>query len=550
MAGRNKDKGNDTKEAQQAKKDMEKEAGVAMSQSQTQELPIIITESEDSLVEKDPQHMIAKIQAIPILPINKGIPIYVMDTSYLIHDPLCLKLFKSETAIVVIPFVVLEELDKVKASHKNSSRDAREVNRYLQDAMKAKGPVAGVYQMGKTYLVYTMSSPEFRIPDTAEDYNDNIILEIAMRWQAKYPEHKVLLKTKDINLAIKADCLGLFTDDILESQTEALDLYSKNEYYRKLTLTDRQWEQMSSKNGSLPLRQIKADFPILPNQCFTVYNDNKMADELLVSSPDNTSLLSLNDSRAGIMNHTTANISIKPHNLEQWLASYYLLNPDIRLVFLIGKAGTGKTLLALTMGLNQLDYNDSGIISRSKAREITGKDGEEESPTVYRRVIIARPVVAHGEDIGYLPGDIKGKLGPWMQPIYDNCELLMPYDIKGSSKSSNKISSRQELESRDLLQIEALSHIRGRSIPGQFMIVDEAQNLTPHEVKTIITRAGKGTKVIFTGDPWQIDNPYVDSRSNGLVVWSEKARGQKFAATVLLNDGVRSEMAEWASNQH
>jgi PhoH-like ATPase len=212
---------------------------------------------------------------------------------------------------------------------------------------------------------------------------------------------------------------------------------------------------------------------------------------------------------------------IRPRNKEQHCALDLLLADDVKLVTLIGKAGTGKTMLALAAGLQKVV--------------------EEQ---IYSKLLVSRPIFPLGRDVGYLPGDIEEKLNPWMQPIYDNIEFLM-----GLSKAERKSGrSHQELIDMGYIEIEPLTYIRGRSIPNQFIIVDEAQNLTPHEVKTIITRVGEATKVVLTGDPYQIDNPYVDATSNGLTTVVEKFKGECVAGHVTLSKGERSALAELASN--
>jgi PhoH-like ATPase len=212
---------------------------------------------------------------------------------------------------------------------------------------------------------------------------------------------------------------------------------------------------------------------------------------------------------------------IFPRNVEQSFALDCLLNDDIKLVSLVGKAGTGKTLLALAAGLSK-----------------TLDDGK------YHRLLVSRPIFPMGRDIGYLPGDVEQKLNPWMQPVFDNIEYLL-----GSGTSQKRAAGRaQELINQGMLNIEPLTYIRGRSIPNQYLIVDEAQNLTPHEIKTIITRAGQGTKVVLTGDCYQIDNPYVDSANNGLTYVVERFKHEPIAAHVTLSKGERSELAELAAN--
>ncbi len=209
---------------------------------------------------------------------------------------------------------------------------------------------------------------------------------------------------------------------------------------------------------------------------------------------------------------------IHPRNVEQSFALDCLLNDEIKFVTLVGKAGTGKTLLALAAGLSKT--LDEGV---------------------FQRLLVSRPIFPMGRDIGYLPGDVEQKLNPWMQPIFDNVEFLMGADQKAAGRA-------QELINQGMLNIEPLTYIRGRSIPNQYLIVDEAQNLSPHEIKTIVTRAGSGTKVVLTGDPYQIDNPYVDSANSGLTYSVERFKGQRISSHVTLSKGERSELAELAAN--
>ncbi|HYS42932.1 MAG TPA: PhoH family protein, partial [Geobacteraceae bacterium] len=213
--------------------------------------------------------------------------------------------------------------------------------------------------------------------------------------------------------------------------------------------------------------------------------------------------------------------SIHPRNREQAFALDLLLDDSIKLVTLVGKAGTGKTLLAIAAGLH--------------------KTAEE---NVYNRLLVSRPVFPMGKDLGFLPGDIEEKLAPWMQPIFDNVELL----LSGHEMEKRHTKGYKELMAMGIMEIEPLTYIRGRSIPNQYMIVDEAQNLTPHEIKTIVTRAGEGTKIVLTGDPYQIDNPYVDSSSNGLTYLVEKFKGETISGHVTMMKGERSDLAELAAN--
>ena len=253
--------------------------------------------------------------------------------------------------------------------------------------------------------------------------------------------------------------------------------------------------------------------PLAPNVCILL-RDRANPSHTALGRYDaaRREVIALRVPRDGLM-------GVRPRNKEQSYALDLLLDENIRLVTLIGKAGTGKTLLALAAGLKR-----------------TVEDG------VYTRMLVSRPVMPLGRDIGFLPGDVDEKLNPWMQPIFDNLEFLF------SSGQRKGPRAYAELLDSGQIQVEPLTYIRGRSLPSQYMIVDEAQNLTPHEVKTIVTRSGDGTKIVLTGDPGQIDNPYVDSASNGLTIAADKFRGEKLAGHIVLSKGERSELAEIAAN--
>jgi PhoH-like ATPase len=285
-------------------------------------------------------------------------------------------------------------------------------------------------------------------------------------------------------------------------------------------------------NGGVPLERVVSG-GALPNEFFIITNRNNPSHTVICRYDGDRRRLVPVRSKADAWGLT-------PRNAEQRFALELLLNDDIRVVTLVGKAGTGKTLLAMAAGLTKVA--DEGT---------------------YKRLLVSRPVFPMGRDIGFLPGTIEEKLNPWMQPIFDNAEfLLSEYGGKKAAKKQGRRRGKQEPEDKDdakfssgylelvemgVMKIEPLMYIRGRSIPYQFMIVDEAQNLTPHEVKTIVTRAGEGTKIILTGDPQQIDNPYVDASSNGLTYLVERFKAQKIAGHITLTKGERSELAELAS---
>ena len=332
---------------------------------------------------------------------------------------------------------------------------------------------------------------------------DNRILNTALVLKKEFASSAVELISKDINLRIKADVYGIAAKDYDSNEVNRDNLY---EGYKEVSVDGDDLELFYGE-GELP---VKGSF--YPNQYVVLKNT------------DNESFLGIgrydqkSKSIVKLFNAENSIWGIHANNMEQAFALDALLNDDIKLVSLVGKAGTGKTLLAIAAGLHKtLDESE------------------------FKKLLVSRPIFPMGRDIGYLPGTVEEKLNPWMQPIFDNVEFLMGSDKKAAGRA-------QELMNQGMLSIEPLTYIRGRSIPQQFLIVDEAQNLTPHEIKTIITRAGKGTKIVLTGDVYQIDNPYLDSANSGLTYAMDKFRDHAIAAHVILTKGERSELAELASN--
>ena len=344
--------------------------------------------------------------------------------------------------------------------------------------------------------------------ELADHQGDNTILAVALelKGQCNCP---VVLISKDTNLRIKADALGLVAQDYENSKVDLDELYvGTTELIVGANVLDQLFKQ-----GSAIL-----DTQVFPNQAVTLV-DNTNPTHTALAIADNTGhhvLPLLKLPHAGVSR-------IYPRNREQQFALELLLRDSISLVTLVGRAGTGKTLLAIAAGLQKVA-----------------------DERVYSRLLISRPIVPMGRDVGYLPGDITEKLTPWMQPLYDNFDLIFGTH-ESSGKTNHHVRGYELLLQQSLLQIEPLTYIRGRSIPKQFLIVDEAQNLTPHEVKTILTRAGEGTKVVMTGDPDQIDNPYVDAASNGLTYVVERFKHDSLAGHITLVKGERSSLAERAA---
>lgn len=433
---------------------------------------------------------------------------FVLDTNVLLYDPYALYRFQENT--IVIPITVIEEIDKFKKDMNETGRNARQVSRLLDDFRTSGSLSKGiVLPSGGTLRVEIF---EDRVlsrlpPELRMDRADNRILAVAMDLKQKEEKCPVILVSKDTNLRIKADALGLTAEDYESDKVEIEDLYSG---MTELTVEADTVDTFHGQGWLPPVPNL------LPNQ-FINMTDSTNPAHIATGRYDalKEKIMPLHKGgKDGIW-------SITPRNREQAYAFDILLDDSVKLVTLVGKAGTGKTLLAIAAGLHKV--------------------AEE---NVYNRLLVSRPVFPMGKDIGFLPGDIEEKLAPWMQPIFDNVELL----LSGHEAEKRHSKGYKELVAMGIMEIEPLTYIRGRSIPNQFMIVDEAQNLTPHEIKTIITRAGEGTKIVLTGDPYQIDNPYVDASSNGLTYLVERLKNLNITGHVTMSKGERSELAELAAN--
>jgi PhoH-like ATPase len=430
--------------------------------------------------------------------------IYILDTNVLIHDPKAI--FNFEDNDVVLPIYVIEEIDKLKKESGNRGASARIAARFI-DEFRSKGCLAhGVeIEKGVFFRVETEGDATELPASLKRDIVDNRILAIALYIKKKEKKKKVILISKDVNMRIKADAMEINVEDYKTDKMDLDELYTGNIEVEVSSTSMKKYE----KSGRLKYDEIMKEEPTV--NCFVTMNYK----EKIVSGR-------YNGETKRIERMTFSDVSVwgvRGRNDEQEFALDLLMDESIKVVTLVGKAGTGKTLLAVASGLEQ-------VVERSK----------------YKKLFIARPIVAMGKDLGYLPGSEKEKLKPWMQPIFDNIDFLA--NAK-EDKAGEKVI--MGLESMGLLKIEALTYIRGRSIPEGFMIIDEAQNLTPHEIKTIVTRAGENTKIVFTGDPYQIDNPYLDTESNGLTYLAERFRDVKIAGHITLKKGERSELAELAA---
>ncbi|HKK01787.1 MAG TPA: PhoH family protein [Desulfuromonadales bacterium] len=438
--------------------------------------------------------------------------IYVLDTNVLLHDPNAL--FSFEDNEVVVPLPAIEELDRFKRDGGEVGRNARQTARHL-DELRGKGVLTNggvpLENGGRLRVIFSHSEQLQELPpEIRKDNADNRILAIAFR-ERERKQLPVILVTKDVNLRIKAHAVGLTVEDYETDKISYDTLYPGSAQIQvpaeRINLFYRQ--------KSLCLDECPGA-PFFPHQCLSlIAEENPQQSALGRVSADGRQLRALIDVPGGGF------WGIVPRNREQRFALDLLIDPHVQLVTLVGKAGTGKTLLAIAAGLFMVTDQNA-----------------------FRRLLISRPVVPMGRDLGYLPGGLDQKLEPWMLPVYDNIELL----LNGVDENGAKKRGHQELVEMGYLEVEAPTYIRGRSIPNQYLVVDETQNLTPHEVKTIITRAGEGTKIVLTGDPDQIDNPYVDAGSNGLTYVVERFRDRELAGHIILSRGERSQLAEMASD--
>ena len=441
---------------------------------------------------------------------------FVLDTNVLLHDPRAM--FSFEDNDVVIPIYVVEEIDSFKKDLSELGRNARQVSRYL-DQLRSDGSLASGVKLDRGGTLRVAVTARMLPPQITTDRGqDSKILAVAAELtdeakKGRVP--KVVFITKDTNLRIRADAINIFTEDFEPEHIVIDELYKG---WQELEVDGHLVDKFYAEGGlDLP------DPYYAPNEYLCIKDK---------SNPQRTALGRVK--LAGPLDpaSTPARVEpidafkqgvwgIRPKNREQHFALDALLDDKIKLVTLVGKAGSGKTLLAIAAGLLKCTEEN-----------------------VFQRMLVSRPIFPLGKDIGYLPGDVEEKLNPWMQPIFDNVEFLMGL----TQKDKKRGRSHKELLDLGMMQIEPLTYIRGRSIPNQYMIVDEAQNLTPHEVKTIVSRAGEGTKIVLTGDPYQIDNPYVDQTNNGLVHTVNRFRTEKIAAHITLMKGERSELAEIAAN--
>lgn len=434
--------------------------------------------------------------------------IFVLDTSVIIYDHTAIKHFKEHD--VVIPITVLEELDNFKKGNDTKNFSAREFTRYV-DLMSGENSLQEWTPInGKTHGNFKIEMHNSSSIDAEKIFQerkgDHRILNAALYTAEKNPTRKVILVTKDINLRIKAKSLNLHAEDYTTGKVLTVDeLYTGNTVIDKVNVTVI--NQIYEK-GACAVKDI-------------VKKSEPQANHYYVIKNGNSSVLARYDKPSKTLRRVTKTSSygIIPKNAEQSFALDAIMNPDIKLVTIQGVAGTGKTLLSLAGALEQRRN--------------------------YHQIYLARPIVPlSNKDIGYLPGDITSKLNPYMEPLWDN----LKYIKSQFSEKDKELKQINEMIENEKIVICPLAFIRGRSLSNMFFIVDEAQNLTPHEVKTIITRAGENTKIIFTGDIYQIDTPYLDSESNGLSYLIDRLKGQNLYSHITLQKGERSQLANLAND--
>ncbi len=444
--------------------------------------------------------------------------IFVLDTNVLLYDPNALHVFDEHE--LVIPITVIEEIDRFKKDLNETGRNARTVSRRL-DALRQSGSLSrGVPMPNGGRLRVEMPTAQVSLPEGfGPRTNDNVILSTVLALARRAGKRRVVFVTRDTNMRIKADALGIQAEDYEHAHIEVDERYGG---VGELALPGARLDELYHR-GWLPFEAEQADEAgVFPNEFLVLQAADNPGQTALVRYDRRNGRLRL------VPRHKEGVWGIFARNKEQLFALDLLLDTSLSLVTLDGMAGTGKTLLAMACGLKLV--------------------ADEQR---FRRLVVSRPIFPLGRDIGFLPGDLSEKLNPWMKPIYDNLELLVGQqnDDEGDRRNGSgpRAPSYQPLLDQGIIEVEPLTYIRGRSMPRQYLVVDEAQNLTPHEIKTIITRAGEGTKVILTGDPYQIDNPYVDATSNGLTYVVERFKEVPTAGHVTLRKGERSELAETAA---
>lgn len=432
---------------------------------------------------------------------------FVLDTNVLLHDFKCLDHFQEND--VYIPMVVLEELDHFKKGNDqinyNARQFARELDEVADDMLSTEGASLGEGR-GRLFVLTRNYFPQELVEAFTERTPDHYIIGATVELAKAHPDVKTILVSKDINVRIKARALGVLAEDYITDKVTNIDVFDSEQPVFD-DVAPELIDKIYASNAGVDIDEFAFKSDVEPNECFVLKSNRASA--LARYNPFDGVVSRVEKTRA---------FGIEPRNAEQTFALDILLDDRIKLVAVTGRAGTGKTLLALAAALQQ---NEN-----------------------YKQVLLARPIVAmSNKDLGALPGDAQEKVAPYMQPLFDNLNVIKSV----FSYQGKEVRQLEEMQKNNQLVIEALAFIRGRSLSDTYFIVDEAQNLTPHEIKTIITRAGENTKIVFTGDVHQIDSPYLDMQSNGLVYMIDRMKGQDIFAHVNLIKGERSELSEIAS---
>ena len=455
---------------------------------------------------------------------------FVLDTNVLLHDSNSLRSFADN--VVNVPIYVIEEMDTFKRDQSELGRNARRIAREI-DEYRALGNLReGVALPNGGVIRVVMARADMPGHFSVGHTMDDAILSAALFLHREEPHRPVVFVTKDTNLRIRADALGLYAEDYDRQEMDLDELYTGTaEVAVPVQLIDALYA-----DGGFDLALLDSSKTKFWSNQYLVMRAESNHGKMAFARVNGNCVEHLRGAKQGIW-------GVQAKNREQMYALDMLMRDDIQLCTLVGKAGTGKTLLALAAGL----------------LSVTDREA-------YRKLLVSRPIFPFGRDIGFLPGSLEEKLNPWMQPIHDNIDFLVSAQFgdkavdkdagkgdskgegKGSARGGGKVWSYDELNSAGILEVEPLTYIRGRSLPGVYMIVDEAQNLSPHEIKTVLTRVGHGTKIVLTGDPYQIDQPYLDSLNNGLTYVVERFKDQPIAAHITLSKGERSPLAELAAN--
>jgi len=438
--------------------------------------------------------------------------INIIDTSVCLTDSECIYHYGNDD--IIIPMKVLEEIDKHKKRQDSVGSNARSIIREF-DLLREKGSLQNGVSLGEEKgTLYVSRVPLTEVPpDLNKTDPDHIIMTAALIQKKQNPDKDIRLVSRDINMRVMTDSLGIESEDYVENQIIEVrsDLYTG---FERLMVSDWDIDSLYEK-GYLTLEELDIEDAIEENQSIMIYSDVNEKRTALCRHKKGNLVKTIDLNKKGVW-------GVRPRNKEQVFAFDLLMDPEISLVSLVGRAGSGKTLMAIAAGISQTIQDPF----------------KPENEPIYNRLVISRPIQPMGKDIGYLPGTLEEKMHPWLKPIQDNLQYIL----------GNDKATLEEYMEKGIIEVEALTYIRGRSIANAYIIIDEAQNLTLHEIKTILTRVGDNTKIILTGDVEQIDNIYVDETSNGLVHTVEKFKEYDIAGHITLLKGERSRLATLASD--